>query len=184
MKYLTLSLLAVAALAGCASDPAKRNQVAAQESARLPAPTASLKNYGRFELKPLAMADVVAQDQAKVAMTRELDTKLQARLQPLLGDWNASTGKTNKTLIVQPRVVGMRVVGGATRFFAGALAGESSIDMDLELRDAATGALIAKPRINRNADAMAGAWSVGASDRNLLDYIADISHQYLVDNRK
>ena len=56
--------------------------------------------------------------------------------------------------------------------------------MDLELKEAATGTVIAKPRIVRNANAMAGAWSVGATDRNLMDYIADIATQYLQDNRK
>ena len=76
------------------------------------------------------------------------------------------------------------MIGGANRFFAGAFAGDSSIDMDLELKEAATGTVIAKPRIVRNANAMAGAWSVGATDRNLMDYIADIATQYLQDNHK
>jgi hypothetical protein len=31
---------------------------------------------------------------------------------------------------------------------------------------------------------VAGTWSVGATDRNLLGYIADIATQYLQDNRK
>jgi hypothetical protein len=26
---------------------------------------------------------------------------------------------------------------------------------------------------------MTGGWSVGATDRNLLDYVADICHEYL-----
>src|SRR5437899_8183895 len=42
-----------------------------------------------------------------------------------------------------------RMIGGANRFFAGAWAGESSIQMDLELSDAATGAVVARPRIVR-----------------------------------
>jgi hypothetical protein len=63
------------------------------------------------------------------------------------------------------------------------LAGESSIAMDLELRDATTGALVANPSIARSADAFAGGWSVGATDQNLLSYIADIASQYLQDHR-
>jgi hypothetical protein len=184
MKRLALSLFVVAAMAGCASNPSNRAQVATQESARLPAPSAPLAGYASFELKRMAWNDDIARDASKVQMSQELDTRVQARLQPLLSDWNARGAKSGKALIVQPRVVGMRVVGGATRFWAGAFAGDSSIDMELELRDAASGAVIAKPRVTRSANAMAGAWSIGASDRNLLDYIADISHQYLVDNRR
>jgi hypothetical protein len=59
------------------------------------------------------------------------------------------------------------------------MAGDSSITMDLELRDAATGVVIAKPSIGRSANAMAGAWSFGATDRNLLDYITNIAMEYL-----
>ena len=112
---------------------------------------------------------------------------VQARMQPLLAQWNAQGANSvaaGRTLIVQPRAIKIRMIGGANRFFAGAFAGDSSIDMDLELKEAATGTVIAKPRIVRNANAMAGAWSVGATDRNLMDYIADIATQYLQDNRK
>lgn len=187
MKHLQLALVAVAVLAGCASDPARRAQVATAESARLPAPTALLSSYGKFELRPMEMGPEVANDATKAAVVKDLEARVQARVQPILALWNAqgaSGGAADRTLIVQPRAMGIRVIGGATRFFAGALAGESSIDMDLELRDAATSAVIAKPRIARSASAVSGAFSIGATDRNLMDYIADIAGQYLEDHRK
>jgi len=187
MKPLLILVVAVAALAGCATDPGRRAKVAQEESARLGAPTTPLSSYGTFELKPMEMAPEVANDSAKAAVAKDLEARVQARVQPLLAQWNAqgaSSAAVGRTLIVQPRAMKIRMIGGANRFFAGALAGDSSIDMDLELKDAATGTVIAKPRIIRNANAMAGAWSVGATDRNLIDYIADIATQYLQDNRK
>jgi hypothetical protein len=187
MNRWLIPMIALVVLAGCASDPARRETIIKEQSQRLPAPTASLSSYGKFELKPIEMVDSVANDQAKAAVVKDLDTRVQARVQPVLTRWNADARSgpgTARTLIVQPRVTQLRVIGGATRFFAGAFAGDSSITMDLELRDAATGAVIAKPSIVRNADAMAGAWSVGATDQNLLDYIADIASQYLRDNRR
>lgn len=56
--------------------------------------------------------------------------------------------------------------------------------MDLELKDAATGTVIAKPRVSRSSNAMASGWSVGATDRNLPNYMAEIWRQYLSDSYK
>jgi hypothetical protein len=187
MKPLLILVVAVAALAGCATDPGRRAKVAQEESARLAAPTTPLSSYGTFELKPMEMAPEVANDSAKAAVAKDLEARMQARMQPLLAQWtaqDANSAAAGRTLIVQPRVIKIRIIGGATRWFAGAFAGDSSINMDLELKDAATGTVIAKPRIVRNANAVAGTWSVGATDRNLLGYIADIATQYLQDNRK
>jgi hypothetical protein len=135
----------------------------------------------------MEMAPEVANNAAKAAVAKDLETRVQARVRPILSQWNAQGSKSpgaRKALIVQPRTVKIRMIGGATRFFAGVFAGESSIEMDLQLTDAATGAVIARPRISRNADAWAGAWSVGATDRNLMNYIADIAGQYLEGHRK
>ncbi len=76
----------------------------------------------------------------------------------------------------------IRVISGGARFWAGALAGDSFIDMDLKLVDGATGESIAAVKIYRNASAMTGGWSIGKSDQNLDDYIVSIVHEYLSDN--
>jgi hypothetical protein len=187
MKHLLIPVIVVAVLAGCASDPGRRTRIAAEESARLSAPTTPLSSYGKFELKPMAMGPEVVNDPSKVAVAKDLGARVQARIQPVLAQWNAQTSNSaaaGKTLIVQPRAMRIQVFSGATRFFAGAIAGDSSIDMDLELKDAATGKVVASPRIIRSASAMAGAWSVGATDRNLMEYVADIATQYLQTHRK
>lgn len=135
----------------------------------------------------MEMGPDVARDAAKVAVGKELDAKLTAAVQGFLADWNAqgaTSAAAGRALIIQPRAVNIRLIGGANRFFAGAMAGESTIDMYLDLKDASSGAVVASPRIVRNSGAFAGAWSVGATDRNLLDYIADIAAQYLRDHRK
>src|SRR2546421_5950840 len=181
MNRFLVPVVAIAVLAGCASDPARREKIVKEHSATLPPPTASLSSYGKFELKSMALGDAVAKDEAKAAVAKDLDTRIQERMRPLFAQWGAETAGASsaKTLVVQPRIINLRVIGGATRFFAGALAGDSSITMDLELRDAATGALVANPTIVRNANAFAGGYSVGSTDQNLLNYIADIATQYL-----
>ena len=186
MKRFLIALVAIATLTGCASDPGRRERLIKEHSGRLQAPTTPLSSYGKFELKPMQMVAGVANDESKAAVVKDLEQRLQERVQPMFARWNAESGNgagASKTIIVQPRVTQLRVVGSATRFFIGAMAGESSITMDLELRDGTTGALVANPGIARSADAFAGGYSVGATDRNLLGYIADSATQYLQEHR-
>jgi hypothetical protein len=163
--------LLVLGLAGCASDPAKRQEVARTEAARMRAPEVSLDSFDHFELAPIGTSPDVASDPRKVAVAQDLGNRLAARLRPLLERWNASApaATSKRTLTIQPTVASMHVVSTAARFWIGAMSGDSSIDLDLTLVDAQTKGLVANQRINRNANAMAGAWSVGASDRNLAD---------------
>lgn len=173
-------------LFACASNPAKREEVARAEAARMRATEIPLDQFNAFELEPLGMSPDVAAATGKVAVAKEVESKLRARLDPLLAGWRRSAPATGKrrTLVVKPTIASMHVVSTAARFWIGALSGDSYIDLDLTLVEKETGDLIANQRINRSSNAMAGAWSVGASDRNLTDYIVEIAYQYLVDNHQ
>lgn len=171
-------------LFGCASDPASREEVARTEAARMRATEIPLDQFNAFELEPIAMSPDVAAADEKVAVAQDVGRRLESRIRPLLDGWRRSAPKTGKrrTLVVRPTIVSLHVVSSAARFWIGAMSGDSSIDLDLTLVEKETGALVANQRIHRSANAMAGAWSVGASDRNLPDYIVDIAYQYLADN--
>jgi len=163
----------------CASDPADRQEVARQEAARMAPPSEPLSGFQHFELWELALAEEVQSDEKKVRQADALQQKLSARVQPLLNSWEASDSAEARTLLIQPRVQQLRVVSGGARFWVGAMAGESIVDLDLRLVEKASGKEIGRTRIMRGSGAMAGGWSVGATDRNLLDYIVDITHEYL-----
>ncbi len=182
-KTIIVLLSMVVVIGGCASDPERRMKIAKQEVVRLKAPDQLLASYSNFELLKMDLSDSVAGDQKKVAVSKQLEEKLKTKLLPLLSEWQKnSDAKEKKSLLIKPKIISLRIIGGATRFFAGAFVGNSSVDMDLILIDEKTNTVIAKPRINRASDAVAGAFTIGATDRNLLDYIVDISHQYLADN--
>ena len=82
MKHLLISVVAVAALIGCASDPARRAAVATEQSRNFAAPTTPLSSYGTFELKPMEIAPALANDPAKVEAIKDLEGRVQARVQP------------------------------------------------------------------------------------------------------
>jgi hypothetical protein len=68
------------------------------------------------------------------------------------------------------------------RFWIDCLAGDSQIDQDLGITEADTSKVTAQSHLNLLAGGMAGDWSVGATDRNLLDYVVATTKQYLEDN--
>jgi hypothetical protein len=189
--------LTVALLAGCSgsstsnrtsgSPPSNRMlAVAKQESSRLADPSQPLSAFSNWELKPMELSAVTSERQEKVEVAKQLDERLRGRLLPLIEEWKAdrNSPRTAGTLLIQPKLQALRIVSGGARFWVGAWSGDSLVDMNLELTDGTTGTIIANPRISRTASAMGGGWSVGATDRNLLNYIAEIAHQYLVDNYK
>jgi len=170
-------------LAGCAAAPEKLETVGRSESARLTPPTKRFPSYARYELKPMVLTDAVEKEEAKVKAAGNLETVLRAKLQPLLDSWQSSpAGGRSGTLVIEPQLISLKIVSGGARFWAGAFAGDSSIDMELSMTDKSNGQRIANPRVTRHADAMTGGWSVGKSDKNLLDYIASIAYYYMKEN--
>jgi len=184
-KSLCCAVVALT-LAACAAKPENLARVAEREASQMPKTSESLTAFGRFELKQLTLNESIRTEKNKVEVSKQLEAKLQQSLTPLLAEWQASgaSAANTRTLVIQPELVSLRVISGGARFWAGAWAGNSSVDMNLVLTDAAAGTSIAKVRIFRDADAMTGAWSIGKSDENLLDYIVSIARQYLVDNHQ
>lgn len=167
-------------MAGCASDPAHRADVANQEVSTLAPPSTAFSEFSNYELKPVTMSESVTEDEDKAKVAKALESKLAARINPLLSEWRAKKNAAAKSvLIIEPIVQKLRVISGGARFWVGPMVGESFIDLDLKLTDSATGQIIAVPRVHQNADAWAGSWSIGATDRNLLDYVTDIAYRYL-----
>jgi len=170
-------------ITGCAAAPEKLESVARKESVRMAAPSRPFSSFVGYELKAMSFGSI-QQDQAKLERARELDTKLRAKLEPLLNQWNSAPKSGAKTgrLVIEPQLADLRIVSGGARFWAGAFAGGSNVDLDLSITDGDSGQLIAKPRVALQAGGMAGGWSIGKSDSNLLDYIASVSYQYLEDH--
>jgi len=178
--------LIIVFLAGCSASPSKLASVAKNESARLGVTARPLSEFSDFELKPMELSAGVAERNEKVKIAKQLEDSLRSRLLTLIEEWKAdkASPRTVGTLVIQPKLQSLRIVSGGARFMIGAWSGDSIVDMNLELTDGKTGTIIANPRITQTASAMGGAWSVGSTDRNLLDYIVEIAYQYLVDNYK
>ena len=182
MRKLTIAAIA-ALLTACAASPENVANVAEAEAARLSAPSANLSSFAEFELLDVVYSDTIRAEEGKVDEADEFSAALRAELEPILARWNAASvdGATG-TLVVEPRLRHLKIVSGGARFWAGAWAGDSYIDLDLVLTDRDTGEEVANVRVYRDADSMTGAWSVGKSDQNLDEYIVSIVSEYLTDH--
>lgn len=181
MRFLVSVLAAL--IAGCAANPQTLDSVARSEAARMAAPSRPLSSFASYELKPMALSPAVLQDDRKVERARQLEARMRQKIEPLVDKWKSAPALPGRSgrLVIEPQLASLKVVSGGARFWAGAMAGDSNIDLDLSLTDGDTGQVIAKPRIALHSDAFTGGWSIGASDRYLLDYIAAVSYEYLTE---
>jgi len=162
-------------------------QTAAAEGLN-PAPAAAFGAYQAFELKPLAISDELKASDTGVKATGKIQENIDARLKPIIEGWAKMNEGQNKdksngsTLVFEPSVDDLRFIGGAKRFFAGALAGSSHVVMKLKIVEQPSGKVIAEPEFYQRASGMAGAWTVGAHDNTMLSRVVELAANYMSQN--
>jgi hypothetical protein len=127
----------------------------------------------------LTASDQIKTDEA--AAFAKIDEHLQEQIPALTAGWE-KPDQNSRTLIIEPSLVDLKFVDGASRFFAGSFAGSSAVVMKLQLVDKETNQLIGDPEFFQRAAAMGGAWSVGGTDNGMLSRIVSISADYLRNN--
>lgn len=163
-------LPAALALLCCACVTHIRPNVAAN-----PPPTEPLSHFQHFVLEPVKVSDAAAHEADAVA---KISSYMQQRVGGKLAAWE-NRGQSGRVLDVEPYIVQLKFVGGAARFFAGALAGSSAVLMRVKFIDGETGRVIADPEFYQRAAAYGGAWSIGGTDNGMLARIATVVQQYL-----
>ena len=83
-----------------------------------------------------------------------------------------------RTIIVDVKVIDMRIVSTGARIWAGAMAGSSYMDLYLKLTDAATRKVIHEKVIATNNNAFASAWALG-SEKSLPMDMGKIIGEYV-----
>jgi hypothetical protein len=96
------------------------------------------------------------------AVTEDKDTKL-----------------TGKSLLVDLKIVDMRIASGAARFWGGALAGSSYMKILAQLTDGSTGQVVHEKILSSTTNAFGAAWTMGASDRSLPIDFGQMLGEYL-----
>ncbi|MFO1154787.1 MAG: hypothetical protein U1E42_14165 [Rhodospirillales bacterium] len=171
-RVLGLLILLASVITGCTTEiyaPAATN----------PPPSEPFINFGQFRLEPVTLSPAFKEQGYNESARASIDRSLQASLGSLLASWDKGKGRT---LVVQPYIEEIKFIGGAARFWAGAMAGSSAVVMRVTYRDQASGAEIATPVFYQHANAMGGAWTFGGTDNAMLARMAELVTTYTRDN--
>ena len=84
-----------------------------------------------------------------------------------------------KNLFVDMKVVDMRIAGTQARIWGGAFAGNSHMDVLLELIDADSEEVLHKKVLSTTNSAFGAAWTFGASDKSLPSDLGTLMGEYI-----
>lgn len=153
-------------------------RVVVPEAPPQPAPTVKFSTFQAVGLKALNIAPLYAGHPANQKAAARIEKALEAELRSTFPELKFGADAENvksgpgEALLIDPVLSEIKFIGGGARFWVGAMAGNSNARLRVTFRNAKTGAVVATPEFYRVGNAMAGAWSVGASDNVMLDNLA------------
>ena len=84
-----------------------------------------------------------------------------------------------KTVNIEGKILDMRIASGSARFWGGALAGTSFMNIYIKLTDASTEEIIHQKILTTQGNPMAAAWTFGSTDRSLPYDMGKVVGEYL-----
>lgn len=149
-----------------------------------PPPAEKFSNFTRFEITKVALQAPYAGQEANEKALLKIQENVSAKMTPALELWNgkAPAGAATRTLLIEPVIPEIKFIGGASRFWGGALAGSSAVILKAKITEKETGRVVATPEFYARAAAMGGAWSVGGTDNAMLVRVANRLTDYLLGN--
>lgn len=157
--------------------------------------TRSTVNFGEYKKVILVKSEIAkpyANQSANIKAVKKIDEVLAQRLAAIFDNvevktaeevaaMDFSTGADRDVLLVKPLVKQIKFIGGAARFWAGAMAGSSVVILDTSFEEAKTGKQLSNPGFLRKAGAYTDAFGV-ASNAMLSDVAQDVAN-YVIANR-
>ena len=146
-----------------------------------PPPEEKFSAFQVFEMAPIEIPAKQRDKDRAIDAAQKIAFAINKKVGSQLTSWTKNTPQA-RTLLIEPQIEDLKVVNGATRFFAGPFAGSSRVTMKVKFTDKATGKVIAEPQFYQQANAMAGAMSVGGADNAMLYRIGSLIGTYIETN--
>ena len=173
---LILALSTLAFLSGCATTYIKADATTNPPAAQ------ALSAFAKFEVRPIAMGAPYKGQEANEKALKKIQENFDLRVNPKVTAWSANASTSGKTLRIEPYIQDLKFVNATARVWSGAMSGSSAVLLRMRLIDASTGAEVAHPQFFQRAAAMGGAWTLGATDNNMLVRITELAAKYLESN--
>ncbi len=164
-------LLSILMIGGCATK-------VVETPSEVKASKAKLGDYKKVILVKAELAPAYAKHPANVKAANKIDENLRQKLSAIYQDIEVKTvaeaknlpQSNTKTLVIKPLIKQIKFIGGAARFWGGAMAGSSVVIMDTAIIDLNTNEVLANPGYYRKAGAYTDPFGVGSND--MLNQIA------------
>ena len=172
-------------LPGCVGTQSKGTSqpAVAENNDQMPVVQKLAKKYDYALVKPFTIVPAYGKDYPDAATTLE-KSMMEGLKAGKKFNWvePITKGKQAKgrTLIIGTNITKMRITSTAARFWGGALAGSSGIELELQLIDGATGKVVRTKKMSSWNNSLAASWNFGASDRSLLDDVGKIMAAYIL----
>jgi hypothetical protein len=168
-------VLAMIFTQGCATNLSK--------PAALPQPSkVRFSQFKNVEMKNVEISLQFASSGANQKAARRINEHLFTKMNMIFPGLNHGQ-EEGRTLLIEPYIKEIKFVGGGARFMVGALAGSSAVLMKVTYTDQSTGEVVAEPEFYQDASAFGGAHTMGSTDNQMLDAIAQDVANYSVANR-
>jgi hypothetical protein len=151
------------------------------EVAKNPPPTNKLQGYAGYELKAVTLNPELAGKKNMDKVVAKVEENLKQSAGTVVSGWAVDAASPQK-LVIEPHIENLHKPSGANRFFAGAMAGNSRILLKVKITEQPSGKVVAEPEFYRHANAVAGAWTMGAHDNAMLEKVAALLASYLSAN--
>jgi hypothetical protein len=145
--------------------------------------TVSLASFANIEIMPVVIDPPFDTSSANKKAAKKINTYLREHMAEALPTVNALDKSEGSTLLIKPRIKEIKYIGWVARFWAGTLAGSSAVLMDATYLNKDTGQVISQPEFYNHSFRAAGAWTMGATDRLMLDNVARQIIKYSAENR-
>jgi hypothetical protein len=179
MKYSVLRLFLLACgslllLAGCATH-------IKVDATQNPPPDQPFSAFAHYEIKPVSLPPLLAGQAANQKALRKIQELSDADTNSLFIRWSQIEleGRTDHTLLIEPRITEIKFINATSRVWAGPMAGSSAIVLTVTFTDKETGKVIAQPVFYSRAEAWSGTFTVGVADNMMLSRVVQRFYDYL-----
>ncbi len=178
MKTIVLvtGIIMAGLMQGCATNLSKPAAAPQPASVRL-------GTFANVELQPVTIAEPFSAAGANQKAARKINELLMNQMAYVFPGLNAAEKKNGGTLVIKPLIKEIKFIGGAARFWVGAMAGSSAVLMEVTYLEKETGAVVARGEFYDQASAYAGGYNMGATDNLMLNNIVSQIVNYSSANR-
>lgn len=146
-------------------------------------PTEKLGNFTNVIVEPSVVGPKYNDNSSNRKAVDKIDEVMIQRLKTVFPQLNRQKSNTGKTLVIKPQILAIKFISGGKRAWAGAMAGDSAVLLQVDYFDQQQKTIIASPKFYAKASAIAGDYSMGGSDNAMLQRIVSAVVDYSIQHK-